>query len=98
MGATTMSARHPGFTGIHILAFFVILLLTTIVSKSQPQSGTPAHMESSLSRERIVAGYGGLPISFEPNVGQSDPQFRYLSHTQGYDVYLAETEVVFGMR
>src|SRR6266850_132997 len=93
-----MSLRHPGVTGIHIIRFFAILSLTAIVTKSQPQSGTPVHTESALSRERIVDGYGRLPMSFEPNVGQTDPRFRYLSHDRAYDVYMADTEVVFGRR
>ena len=37
-------------------------------------------------------------MSFEPNVGQTDPQFRYVSRGSAYDVYMADAEVVFEKR
>src|SRR6266481_5084594 len=91
-------SRHHDFTRIPVIPFSALLLLTVIVTKSQPQSGTSVHTESSPPPERITEGYGRLPMSFEPNVGQTDPQFRYVSRGSAYDVYMADAEVVFEKR
>src|SRR5580658_2405907 len=42
--------------------------------------------------------YGQLPLSFEPNQGQTDPQVRYLSHGDGYTLFLTATEAVLALR
>ena len=39
-------------------------------------------------RARILQGYGKLPLSFEPNLGQSDPSVRFLSRGAGYTLFL----------
>ena len=33
--------------------------------------------------------FGGLPLSFEPNVGQTAAQVDYLTRTSGYTLYLS---------
>ena len=45
-----------------------------------------------------VSNYGKLPLSFEANQGQSDPQVRFLSHGNGYSLFLTNSEAVLSLR
>jgi YD repeat-containing protein len=38
---------------------------------------------------------GGPPLAFEPNVGQADPQIRFLSHGPGFGLALTDTGAAF---
>jgi hypothetical protein len=42
--------------------------------------------------------YGKLPLSFEPNQGQTDPQVKFLSRGPGYSLFLTSTEAVLALR
>jgi hypothetical protein len=55
--------------------------------RSQPEQGEP----------QIVANYGKLPLSFEANQGQADPQVKFLSRGQGYSLFLTPTEAVLSL-
>jgi uncharacterized protein (TIGR03437 family) len=39
-------------------------------------------------------GYGNLPLAFEPNLGQADPQVRFLTRAAGMVVFFTDTEAV----
>ena len=45
----------------------------------------------------MLRSYGHLPLSFEANRGQSDPQVKFLSHGAGYTLFLTENEAVLAM-
>ncbi|MFQ5739780.1 MAG: SBBP repeat-containing protein [Acidobacteriota bacterium] len=45
-------------------------------------------------RSKIAQSYGRLPLSFEPNRGQSDPRVKFLSHGRGYTLFLTSDESV----
>ena len=40
------------------------------------------------------SGYGKLPLSFEPNQGQTDERVKFLSHGRGYGLFLTGNEAV----
>ncbi len=42
--------------------------------------------------------FGQLPLSFEPNVGQTDEQVKFLSRGRGYTLFLTDREAVFFLR
>jgi hypothetical protein len=42
----------------------------------------------------LKAAYGKLPLSFEANEGQSNPQVKFLSHGNGYSLFLTSNEAV----
>ena len=42
--------------------------------------------------------YGKLPLSFEPNQGQTDKRVKFLSHGHGYSLFLTPTEAVLALR
>ena len=68
-------------------AAFVSLLMTaaTIGTASEP---TPS----------IRAAMSRLPLQFETNLGQTDPDIQYLSHGPNYSLFLTSTEAVLVLR
>ena len=44
------------------------------------------------------AVYGGLPVVFEPNQGQTDREVKFLSRGQGYAIYLTQDGAVLDLR
>src|SRR5438876_7907036 len=46
------------------------------------------------TRARLNATYGRLPLYFEANQGQSDPQVRFLARGGGHTLFLTPTEAV----
>ena len=42
--------------------------------------------------------YGKLPLSFEANHGQTDPQVKFLSHGPGYALFLTANEAVLSLQ
>jgi hypothetical protein len=53
---------------------------------------------TALSGNSLGAVYGQVPISFEPNVGQTDSQIGFLSHGSGYNLYLNASGAVLGLQ
>jgi uncharacterized repeat protein (TIGR01451 family) len=45
-----------------------------------------------------VKSFGHIPLSFEPNRGQTNPQARYLAHGQGYSLFLTSSEAVLSLQ
>lgn len=46
-------------------------------------------------RARVTDLYGRLPLAFEANSGQADPDVRFLTRGAGYTLLLTPTEAVF---
>src|SRR5262249_31864336 len=42
--------------------------------------------------------YGGLPLGFEPNRGQAEPQTEYVAHGAGYSVSLLRKGILLNLR
>src|SRR6266481_5333244 len=53
---------------------------------------------SAARRQRIVANYGQLPLSFEANRGQTNAGVRFISHGSGYSLFLTDSEAVLSLR
>src|SRR5437773_1197082 len=47
---------------------------------------------------RIVEAYGKLPLAFEANQGQSDPQVKFLSRGAGYSLFLTADAAVLSLQ
>src|SRR2546430_6844147 len=60
-------------------------------NKSQP----PVSAEQ---RGRIRASLDALPLAFEANQGQTDPQVKYMARGKGYTAFLTADETVFAMQ
>ena len=51
-----------------------------------------------MERTRVNAAFAKLPLIFEANQGQTDPQVRFLSRGPGYTLFLTPDEAVFNFR
>src|SRR5262245_41431478 len=52
---------------------------------------------SSPSLDRLLTAFGQVPLSFEANVGQTDPAVKYLARGSGYGVFLTPGEAVLSL-
>ena len=55
----------------------------------QTKTITPA------ARERLQATFSALPLAFEQNQGQTDPQVKYMARANGYRLYLTSSQAIF---
>jgi hypothetical protein len=65
-----------------------------------PVKGTQAATGMATEARHMQAGqaYGQLPLSFEPNMGQTASRVDYLAHTDSGTVFLTPTAAVFAMQ
>jgi len=50
------------------------------------------------SRRHVLESYARLPLSFEPNLGQSDAQVKFLSRGRGYGLFLTSDRALLLVR
>lgn len=62
---------------------------SSLLRLNEPEPATTA---------RISEAYGKLPLSFEANEGQTDPQVKFLARGSGYSLFLTPTEAVLTLR
>src|SRR5580693_761467 len=67
-----------------------------LMSFSYKTGVSPIHSSPS-PQLTLDAQYGQLPLSFEPNQGQTDPQVQYLSRGNGYTLFLTAGEAVLAL-
>src|SRR6185503_20993835 len=53
---------------------------------------------AAATKARLNEMYGQLPLSFEANVGQADPQIDFISRGSGYALLLTPREAVLSLR
>lgn len=64
-----------------------------------PQVLTAGDAETTvLQPQAIREAYGRLPLIFEANQGQTDPQVRFLARGGGYGLFLTSSEVVLALQ
>ena len=54
-------------------------------------------MPDPATKARLTAAYGQLPLSFETNAGQADPQVDFISRGSGYTLSLTHGEAVLAL-
>jgi hypothetical protein len=80
------------FLGLSFLAF---LLSSAIQCCASAQISSTVAIPSQSSAEASLArNFGKLPLSFEVNQGQSDSRVKFLSHGNGYSLFLTDTAAV----
>ena len=99
-GAVASSAKN-------VLAIYLLLLgLAMITPVRAPAQVASATSSSTGAAEAFAttgqlsalnAVYGKLPLSFEANQGQSDPQVRFTSRGNGYALFLTDKEAVLAL-
>ena len=92
--------------GISLVA---VIVLAAMLIAGTPSSLPPALASSSrhiaapttsapaitpATRARLNARYAALPLAFEANQGQVDPQVKYLARGNGYKLYLTSSHAV----
>ena len=54
----------------------------------------PATESDTIIKAEVQAAYSELPLFFEVNQGQVDPQVKFLSHGSGSTLFLTDTQAV----
>ncbi len=68
---------------------------TTVLAA--PAGSAPAVKAATVDQSKILETYGQLPLSFEPNAGQTDARVKFLSRGPGYTVFLTSDEAVLAL-
>jgi hypothetical protein len=58
----------------------------------------PVAAQSADRRGRVLSSLGALPLAFEANQGQTDPQVKYMARGNGYTVFLTASDTVFALQ
>src|SRR5882724_2988302 len=80
--------------------FFVVLSSQLIRSALAGRSADELNLSApqTSNANRIANSYGDLPLRFEMNEGQTDPQVKFLSRGPGYDLFLTPSQAVLTLR
>src|SRR5438445_652768 len=73
----------------------MILLLALALASCAPAPATRTSTEiPQATKQEVLAAYGKVPLSFEANQGQTDPQVKFPPRGRGYPLFLTPTETV----
>jgi hypothetical protein len=75
-----------------------LLLLPLITTFVGAQALAQQIKPDEAKRIELNQAYGKLPLSFEANQGQTDPQVKFLSRGNGYSLFLTPTEAVLVLK
>jgi hypothetical protein len=85
-------------TVLGILAVRVDSGTTVFAAPVDASSASAAAIKPALmDQSRVLESYGQLPLSFEPNAGQTDGRVKFLSRGPGYTVFLTSDEAVLAL-
>jgi len=84
--APTVSALPGADNGGHVSGIRV----KTVASVTHP--------DTPVQRVSIVESYGRVPLAFEANQGQTDPQVKFVSRGPGYGLFLTTSQAVLTLR
>ncbi|HWO32433.1 MAG TPA: SBBP repeat-containing protein, partial [Candidatus Acidoferrum sp.] len=68
------------------------------VATTRPVAAAPVQAPALSARGRVQANMGKLPLGFEANQGQTDPQVKYMARGNGYTVFLTANDTVFALQ
>jgi hypothetical protein len=81
-----------------ILAVSAICVLTICAPLSTGAPAQPPTPNTNRTQSQgLLRAYGKMPLSFEVNDGQTNPQVKFLSRGAGYELFLTSTEAVLAM-
>ena len=93
-----------GFKGPLFAFFLVVLFLGSVALPSLVRPAAipnPSIADTAPPPSAVEAGirdgYGKLPLSFEANQGQTDPQVKFLARGPGYTLFLTTDGAVFSL-
>jgi len=80
-----------------VLTFFPVRKPEAAGTVSRGSSASISQTATPAARQRIQASYASLPLAFERNQGQTDPQVKYLARGKGYALFLTANDAVFSL-
>jgi len=95
--ATSARAAHPSLA----VAPPPLAISHSMKLAPAPESAVAAPQPAGIAASpanQLVANYGKLPLSFEANQGQASGPVQFLSHGQGYTLFLTGHEAVLALR
>lgn len=67
--------------------------------QSKPsKSGVVLAERNSATASRVTEAFGRLPLTFESNTGQADPQVKFISRGNGFSFYLSPAEAILDLQ
>ena len=87
----------------YVVCMIYLLAATFILAQSNPPSITGPSTKAATAnasepdpkaQAKVLETYGKLPLTFEPNQGQTDAQVKFLSRTSAYTLFLTQNEAV----
>jgi hypothetical protein len=79
---------------VAILSIIGITAGSSLHPRAARKSAVPS---SSAQKQNVRASMGSLPLAFEANQGQTDPQVKYLARANGYTLFLTADDAVFSL-
>src|SRR5438552_2973962 len=76
----------------------ILLLVLALVSCAPAPATRTSTTIPQATKQQVLVAYGKLPLIFEANQGQTDPQVKFLSRGSGYTLFLTPTVAVLALR
>jgi hypothetical protein len=73
-----------------MLSGFVCSLVAVCCASAVVADGPKASASAKTSSSKIVRNFGNLPLSFEPNRGQSDPRVKFIARAHNETLFLTQ--------
>ena len=92
--------RHPLIRNVFMAVGFLGLAGWGAAPLSPLKNGSPKTPARPAPSQPLhqVADYGNLPLAFEPNQGQTDPQVQFLSRGRGYTLFITPQGAVLSLK
>ena len=84
----------PAFARARGLVLLVLLILGAVLLFRYDVSAPPSTLLRPSSSAQLQSYLARLPMSFEPNQGQTDSGVKFLARGNGYGIYLMPSEAV----
>lgn len=73
----------------------LVLAVVTVASTAQTNApAVPSLVKPPVMSPRVAASYGQLPLHFEPNLGQTSNQVKWVARSPEYTLFLAGHDAV----
>ena len=88
--------RAYAFCIIPALAVVAVAMLVFYLAQHRTTNATSRSKSTTqFDHSQVQAKFASLPVAFERNDGQTDPEIRYMARGQGYKLYLTSSEAIF---
>ena len=99
-----LSKNRRGLRSLTLVAVSSVALAALLAFTALQKRNTPSTHATFIASRPLSTGQAetalvsiAQPIGFEPNLGQTDPQVRFLARTADYSLFLTDREAVFSL-